>query len=96
MKKFFVFLLFPLFIACQQRDMAAITSTSPTGTITIEVAAHQASLLDPWRATIKASSQGKEYEVFQEVYADELNEKNVSFKWVSNIKCLVQFQQNHL
>lgn len=73
--------------------MAPLETTSSDGRITIKLSGSQPSQFDPWTVNIEASAYGKEYSTFQEVYADELDTSNVTFKWVSEETCKVTFTQ---
>ncbi len=81
-------------VGCEEQSSKLFETKSSNGKISITVQGNRSSSFDPWKADIKMTIEGKDpVSSFVEVYADELNDKNVDFTWKSENECLITFTQ---
>jgi hypothetical protein len=90
--------LFTLFFisACEKKSSEMLTSVSTDNTLEVTVQASRMMSLDPWVVVIAVKQVGSDKqiaEVTQEIMADEISAKNVTFNWNNNTSCLVSITQ---
>ena len=90
---FVLLALTSIFFSCNKETSVPIESWSSDKTMKITVSASRAGALDAWMVDIQLTHGGETSKVFQEFYADEVSNKNVSFEWKSNHACIIHFTQ---
>ena len=96
MKKYLIVFSFisVLFLtACKQESSPVFETKSADDKITVNVQGTRSSSLDPWNVAVNMIVNEKTQTASIEVYAEELNDKNVQFSWTSESQCIVTFTQ---
>jgi hypothetical protein len=89
----FLLVLFVL-SACNGKKAALVINNSPNGKVSIAVTGNRATTVDAWKVTIAVkASTFKEGKLSFEIYADDLNEKNVKFNWQDDKNCIITIEQ---
>lgn len=91
MKNILVFFLlaFSLF-SCNGTTSASLSETSENEKIKIDLVANRSNVLDPFKVQLSVKAYDfKEGKLTFEIMADDLNEKNVQFKWQDQNNCLI-------
>lgn len=86
-------LLATLLVSCKEEIREGINSKSPDGKTTLSVSAKGTGIVEPWRTTLKADSEGVKGEVIFEFYAGDVSHENVTFVWNKEGNCVVTFTQ---
>jgi hypothetical protein len=87
-----ILLLMSALLSCDSKNTAVVNSQSPDANSKIMVSGTK-NFGDPWQTTIKISGYKQEHQVVTEIYASDLNDKNVLFNWSDNNHCRITFQQ---
>jgi hypothetical protein len=85
-------LLTILLFSCAMKKTAELSSASPDGNSTITISGTK-NFGDPWQAAIKINAFKQDRQVSTEIYADDLNEKNIKFNWTDNNHCIITINQ---
>jgi hypothetical protein len=78
-----------ILFGCESKQ-AEISSTSPDGTTKITITGNK-SFMEPWDLTIAIEGKEKKDDLKTQMYADEINNKNIIFNWQDNQSCTITF-----
>jgi hypothetical protein len=85
-------LFLSLLLSCESKNTASVNSQSQDGNSKISVSGTK-NFGDPWQTTIKIKAYNQEQQVVTEIYASDLNDKNVLFNWTDNNHCSITINQ---
>jgi hypothetical protein len=85
-------LIISIFFSCESKNKATVNSQSADGNSKISVSGTK-SFGDPWQTTIKINAYSQEQQVVTEIYAADMNDKNVLFNWLDNNHCNITIEQ---
>jgi hypothetical protein len=87
-----ILVLMSSLLSCNSKNTAMVSSQSPDANAKIVVSGTK-NFGDPWQTTIKINGYKQEHQVVTEIYATDLNDKNVLFNWSDNNHCSITIQQ---
>ena len=95
MKTFVIyFILFIGLTACGGKTSTTLVHHSDNEKVTITIEGTRATAIESWKVDMKVKSYDfKEGKLSFEIYAEDLNNENVSFNWIDETHCNIKFTQ---
>jgi hypothetical protein len=91
-----IYLVLLLFISsCKLNEEKIIANNSPDNHVKIELIGKKQMMGDPWKCELKVKAYDfQEGALIFEIYADDLNDKNVKFDWEDEEHCIISITQS--
>jgi hypothetical protein len=84
-------LVFCLALSCGKK--AEIQSTSPNGAANIQLLAEKPTFADPFKVNILIKSDSLSEKAGIEIFAGDLTDENVTFRWTDDQHCTLEIEQ---
>ncbi|HEY8400753.1 MAG TPA: hypothetical protein VIK89_05795 [Cytophagaceae bacterium] len=88
------FLLLSVFVmvSCTEK-ITEMSSVSPDGRHTLVITGKKPNFADPWQVIFQKKGKEAAEAPMTEIYAGDLNDKNVTFEWIDNVTVKIHFLQ---